>query len=139
MNAAIQSSKLLWRVQARHVSKAQCITEEMWMFSEDRKTVIDIIYNKYAIFHFSLALKYLIGKIDSEMSIILFKKTPFSNKAYIEKSWKVMSFKRDYTTVQAALALNHVKISAGWHHVAVICRLQSRGEFIFRSDFNSHI
>ncbi len=67
MNAAIQSSKLLWRVQARHVSKAQCITEEMWMFCEDRKTVIGIIYNKYTIFHFSLALKYLIGKIDSEM------------------------------------------------------------------------
>lgn len=75
MNAAIQSSKLLWRVQAGHVSKAQWITEEMWMFCEDRKTVIDIIYNKYTIFHLSLALKYLIGKIDSEMPIILYKKT----------------------------------------------------------------
>ncbi len=62
-SAAIQSTKLLWRVKARHVSKAQWITE-------DRKRVI--IYNKYTIFHLCLALKYLIGKIDSAMSILLY-------------------------------------------------------------------
>lgn len=73
-SAAIQSSKLLWRVQARDLTKAQWITEEMWMFCEDRKTVIDVIYNKYTVLHLCLALKHWIGKTDRAMLIILFNK-----------------------------------------------------------------
>ncbi len=46
-----------------------------------------------------------------------------------------MSFKRECTTVQAALALYHVKISAGWHHVAVIC---SQDESLYSDQASIH-
>lgn len=92
--------------------------EEMWTFSEDRNAVINVIaiMNMPFLKHLCSALKYLIGKTDSAMCVVLVKKKNLIQYSCMNgKSQKIMYFKSvgQYNTVQAALAIIHVNINAG--------------------------